>query len=59
MLDKMPTRVKLASLFGVLMIGPAMVAAICFGGVTAMLFTGMGFVFIFMVLYFFVIRNYL
>jgi uncharacterized membrane protein len=57
--DKIPTRVKFTALFGVLMIGPSMVAAIVFGGIPVMLFTAMGFVFLFMVLYFFVIRNYL
>jgi len=57
--NKIPTPVKLAAFIGVLLIGPAMVASIVFGGVIAMLITGMTFVFLFMVLYFFFVRNYL
>ncbi len=57
--DKIPTPVKLTAFFGVLLIGPAMVASIMLGGVIAMLVTGMVFVFLFMVLYFFFVRNYL
>lgn len=59
MLEKMPTRIKFTALVGVLLIGPAMVASVVFGGPTAMLVTGMVFVFIFMVFYFIVVRNYL
>jgi uncharacterized membrane protein len=57
--DKIPTPVKLIAFLGVVLIGPAMVASIILGGVIAMLVTGMVFVFLFMVLYFFFVRNYL
>jgi hypothetical protein len=57
--DKIPTPVRLIAFFGVLLIGPAMVASIMLGGVVAMIVTGMIFVFLFMVLYFFFVRNYL